>query len=78
MGLQNLVDNLLLAQHGRTAKEELTELSFDRWDHCFIFEALQNQRYGQSFCNHFGITDHILFYERDPERAREYIKNHYL
>jgi len=78
MSIQSLIDELMLARHGRTAKEELTEESFARWDHAFIFDAMQGQRYGQSFCNYFGITDNILFYERDRDRARAYIKQHYL
>ena len=78
MGIKNLVEELILAQHGRTPREELTPEAFQAWDHAFIFEAMKNQRYGQSFCNHFGITDNILFYERDKERARAYIQKHYL
>lgn len=78
MGIQSLVDELMLARHGRTAQEELTEEAFQAWDRAFIFDAMRGQRYGQSFCNQFGITDNILFYERNRERAQQYIRKHYL
>lgn len=78
MSIQHTVDELMLARHGRTAEEELTKESFERWDREFIFLALQGQRYGQSFCNHFGITDNILFYEGRNERALERIQKRYV
>ena len=68
----------MLARKGRTAQEELTRESFERWDREFIFLALQGQRYGQSFCNHFGITDNILYYEGRNERALAYIRKTYV
>lgn len=76
--MKHLVEDLMIAQHGRTAKEELTEENFERWNHGYIFEAMKDQRYGQAFCNHFGITDNLLFYERDVGRARDRIYQHYL
>ena len=78
MSIKGLVEELMLARHGRTAQEELTEESFEQWDHRFIFEALKGLSYGQAFCNYFGITDNILFYERDRDRARQHIRKHYV
>ena len=76
--IKHLEEDLMIAQHGRTAKEELTEESYQRWDHGFIFDAMRDQRYGQAFCNHFGVTDNLLFYERNIQRARDRIRQHYL
>ncbi len=76
--MKHLVEELMLAQHGRTAQEELTPESFDRWCHGFIFDAMKDQRFGQAFCNHFGITDNLLFYERNIDKAKQYVKKHYL
>lgn len=76
--IKHMVDELILARHGRTAMEELTEESYQRWDREFVFDALKQLRYGQSFCNYFGITDHILFYTRDMEKCRQLIRKHYL
>ena len=39
------------------------------WQRNYTFEALQDIRYGQSFCNHFDITDNRIFYERDWVRC---------
>lgn len=78
MSMKHLVEELMLAQHGRTATEPLTKESFERWDREFVFDALKEQRYGQSFCNYFGITDNILFYTRDIDRCKKLIKKHYL
>jgi hypothetical protein len=54
---------------------------YEQWQELYIWDAIQDQRYGQSFCNHFDITDHRLFYERDWVRCdvlirREYIERH--
>jgi hypothetical protein len=51
---------------------------FELWKKDFTWDALHGLRYGQSFCNRFGITDNILFYERDCDRADKHIRNHYI
>ena len=78
MSMTHLVQELMLAQHGRTAKEELTQESYDRWCHEYIFDAMKDLRFGQAFCNHFGITDNHVFYERDPEKCKAMIRKRYL
>jgi hypothetical protein len=59
--------------------ERITLKQYQHWKDHYVWDAIQDQRYGQSFCNHFNITDHRLFYERDWVRCdamirREYIK----
>ena len=50
-----------------------------QWKQYFIWEALHGMRYGQSFCNRFGITDNHLYYNNgDIEWADNYIKKTYL
>jgi hypothetical protein len=51
---------------------------YEIWKRDFTWEALHGLRYGQSFCNRFGITDNILFYERDCTRVDDHIRKHYL
>lgn len=51
---------------------------YHAWRHGYLFDALQNLRYGQSFCNAFDITDNVLFYEKDREWADDYIRKHYV
>jgi hypothetical protein len=38
---------------------------YELWKREYTWDALMNLRYGQSFCNHFGIQDNRLYYERD-------------
>lgn len=54
------------------------QADYSAWQHGFVFDALQGLRYGQSFCNHFNITDNILFYERDLEWADTYIRSYHV
>ena len=51
---------------------------YQAWRHGYLFDALQNLRYGQSFCNAFDITDNVLFYEKDRDWADDYIRKHYV
>ena len=51
---------------------------YEQWKKDYIWEALHGIRYGQSFCNHFGITDNILFYDDRSENCHRYICKHYI
>lgn len=51
---------------------------YEAWRYGYLFDALQNLRYGQSFCNAFDITDNVLFYEKDRDWADNYIRKHYV
>lgn len=52
---------------------------YDQWKKDYIWEALHGIRYGQSFCNHFGITDNHLYYAPgDIAWCDKYIRKHYL
>jgi len=52
---------------------------FELWQKDYTWEALHGQRYGQSFCNRFGITDNLLYYSTwPPEQMDDYIRKHYL
>ena len=57
---------------------KITQKQFDEWQKQLSFDLLQGLRYGQSFCNHFGITDNILYYEFSWLNAEEYIKRAYI
>ena len=57
----------------------VNEEDYEQWKRDFIWEALHGQRYGQSFCNRFSITDHNLYYAPgDVEWCDRYIKENYL
>lgn len=52
---------------------------YEQWKKDFIWEALHGLRYGQSFCNRFGITDNHLHYAPgDIAWCDAYIRKHYL
>ena len=52
---------------------------YDQWKRDYIWEALHGIRYGQSFCNHFGITDNHLYYAPgDIAWCDKYIRKNYL
>lgn len=48
------------------------------WQKQYTFDALLNQRYGQSFCNHFNIEDSRLFYDRDWVRCDLMIRSEWI
>ena len=52
--------------------------SYDQWAREFIVDGLRDHRYGQSFCNRFGITDNILYYSTTVTEADQYIQEHYI
>ena len=57
----------------------ITPADYEQWKKDYIWEALHGIRYGQSFCNHFGITDNHLFYAPgDIEWCDKYIRKNYL
>jgi hypothetical protein len=57
----------------------ISQEDFDLWQKDVIWDALHNIRYGQSFCNRFGISDNLLYYTTwPPEQLEEYIRKHYV
>jgi hypothetical protein len=54
--LAESIDNEIL-------KNSISLDNYEQWQKQYTFDALLNQRYGQSFCNHFGITDYRIFHE---------------
>ena len=57
---------------------QVTEQQYEDWKRQFTADALLGQRYGQSFCNRFGITDNLLYFTREIEWCEDYIRKHYL
>ena len=57
---------------------KITEEQFAAWQKTVSFDIMKGLRYGQSFCNHFGILDNILYYEFSWLNAEEYIKRTYI
>jgi hypothetical protein len=75
-----MFDQMIRSLTADTA-EEIKTVSleeYEQWQELYTWDAIQNQRYGQSFCNHFDITDHRLFYERDWVRCDQMIRREYI
>lgn len=56
----------------------ITLEQYEIWKKDAIFDGLRGLRYGQSFCNSFGITDNILFFTMNHVEADEYIRKLYI
>ena len=77
MAIRHMVDELM--QDRRPDYQVLvSQEDYEQWARGFVFEGLRDQRYGQSFCNRFGIRDNILFYSSTVEEADQYIQKNYL
>jgi hypothetical protein len=62
----------------RTESKTITADQYQQWQELYTWDAIQDQRYGQSFCNHFDITDYRLFYERDWVKCDKMIRREYI
>jgi hypothetical protein len=70
---------VVLSDHAGRIINPITAEDYNQWRHDYIWEALHGIRYGQSFCNHFGITDNHLYYAPgDIAWCDKYIKKTYL
>ena len=75
------MDQLQLDQFERGSQphRHITVTEYRDWQRGYIFDGLRSLRYGQSFCNHFDISDNILYYNifSQPEADR-YIRETYI
>lgn len=67
-----------LATKNRAETKTISADNYEQWKKLFTFDALKNQRYGQSFCNYFNITDNRIFYDRDWSRCDRIIRREWL
>lgn len=57
----------------------ITQEEFEVWQKDVIWDNLHGIRYGQSFCNRFGITDNLLYYTSWPiDQQDDYIQKNYV
>jgi hypothetical protein len=73
--MQWMVDEMMKES---SIDKTVTRKEYEQWARGFVFEGLRNLRYGQSFCNQFGITDNILFYAGTVAEADQYIRKVYV
>jgi hypothetical protein len=68
-----------LARGQDPADRSITYTEYREWQRGYIFDGLRALRYGQSFCNHFDISDNILFYNAlTTQEADRYIQRTYV
>ena len=78
-GQQVFEQVVAFADQADRIQNPITADAYELWKHDYIWEALHGIRYGQSFCNHFGITDNHLYYGTGGiEWADKYIRKTYL
>jgi hypothetical protein len=69
----------LLAMDARVERgNSILQAEYNAWRDEFVFDGIRGMRYGQSFCNHFDITDYVLFYMLDWDKADQHIRKLYL
>jgi hypothetical protein len=80
MSGQQAFENIVAQTHrSEQLKHHITTEDYEQWKQDYIWEALHGIRYGQSFCNHFGITDNHLYYGTNGlEWSDKYIRKTYL
>jgi len=57
---------------------KITQEQYAEWQQVAAWDIMRGLRYGQSFCNHFGVTDNLLYYEFSWIMADDYIRKAYL
>jgi hypothetical protein len=62
----------------RMGPKHISQEQYEIWKKDAVFDGLRGLRYGQSFCNSFGLTDNILFFTMNHVEADEYIRKLYI
>ena len=70
----NIVDIL-----ATTVYNKITPTQLDEFEREWVFYILKDYRYGQAFCEHFGIGNATpLYHFKDTNISRRWIKDNYL
>lgn len=57
----------------------ITAEQYEEFQKAWIFYILKEYRYGQAFCEHFGLgTNNVLYHFRDEDISRRWINQTYL
>ena len=75
---ENMTANLMAMDARVERKNSIPPAEYEAWRLEFTFDGIRGLRYGQSFCNHFGIVDYVLFYKLDWDSADQHIRTLYL
>jgi hypothetical protein len=77
-GIQHILRDLMSSRVNYEKSKCISKTSYRDWQKLYTWEALTNQRYGQSFCRHFDISDNRLWHEREWARCDTIIQDEYL
>ena len=69
-----MIREILTQQTPKRVSLPVTLDAYTEWKRLYTFQGLKGQRYGQSFCNHFDIQDHRVFFDQDWQRCDEIIQ----
>lgn len=74
------MDLIWLAMHDRATPKvaKISQSEFQQWQQQFVFDALRGQGYGRSFCDHFGIRDYRISFERNIDHCDRIIRRDYV
>jgi hypothetical protein len=75
--MEQMVNELLQDRPG-SKNRTISQGEYLEWKRGFVFEAMRNLSFGQSFCRHFDIRDNILYYAGTMSDADEYIRKNYV
>ena len=75
---ENMTADLMAMDARVERKNSIPPAEYEAWRLEFTFDGIRGLRYGQSFCNHFGIVDYVLFYKLDWASADQHIRTVYL
>ena len=75
---ENMTADLMFMAARVDRQHSIDPAAYEAWRLNFTFDGIRGLRYGQSFCNHFDITDYVLFYKMDWDSADRHIRTVYL
>jgi hypothetical protein len=75
-GLASMVNQITQIPTPRDTR--INKEDYELWKKHAVWDGLRGLRYGQSFCNHFNITDNLLYYSLTWDSADQYIKKTYI
>jgi hypothetical protein len=74
----SMIREILTQQTPKRVSLPVTLDAYNEWKRLYTFQGLKGQRYGQSFCNHFDIQDHRVFFDQDWQRCDEIIQRDWI
>jgi hypothetical protein len=78
MMFDQMVQSLTTSTSSITFRKNITLAQYQKWKTFYTWDAIQQIRYGQSFCNYFDITDYRIFYEPNCQRVDALIQREYV